>query len=324
MVKPSKKKVQLGNRSPLVKDLLVVEGISRSGKFLLANLLNGFAGIEPVQYHGILEHIPFLYGNGFLDEKVASELLRCEVDTYCYEMAIGRTLNHRRSDKSSIYNVAKPETYLKRAEGPDGDEALKLFYQGKAYSFFILHELMPNIKIYLKTFPNIKVLSLQRSPIELVLSWYKRGLARRLGADPKLFIIPFKDTSGLYPWYMHGQTKSYAKASEMDRVIMSISALIKLGKKSYAKLSVAEKKKIVFVSYEQILTEPQTITKKISTFLGRSSTGEIQNILERERLPNHESVATREAKILEIKKHASPKLFKELLVLEKNYTGYLS
>ncbi len=318
---PAKKKVslRLGSRTPLVKDLLIVEGISRSGKFLLANILNGLSGIEPVQYHGLLEHIPFLLESGFLTKEVAKELLRCEIDTHCYEMAIGRTLNHRRGDKSSIYNVPEPEKYLHRGEEPDGDEALKRFYKSKAYSFFILHELMPNIKVYLETFPGIKVVSLERSPVELVASWYKRGLAKRLGDDPKLFIIPFKDASGPYPWYIAGQTKRYAKASEMDRVIMSITTLMERSRASYKKLSPSQKAKMLSVRYEEILANPNQLVKKLQKFLNRPVTAEMAQILVRERLPNAESAKAKESKIAEIKTLASPENYKKLMVLEAAY-----
>ena len=53
-----KNKIKLGRKEPLVKNLLLIEGISRAGKFLLANLLHGFRGIEPVQYYGLFRAYP--------------------------------------------------------------------------------------------------------------------------------------------------------------------------------------------------------------------------------------------------------------------------
>ena len=38
-------KIKVGQKAPLVENLLIIEGISRSGKFLLANILNGLEDI---------------------------------------------------------------------------------------------------------------------------------------------------------------------------------------------------------------------------------------------------------------------------------------
>src|SRR3989344_6802612 len=103
-------------RKPLVKNLLVIEGVSRSGKFLLSDLLAGFADIEPVQTHVSLEHIPIFEKLGMIDAEAAREFLRCEIDVYSYEMLIGRTLNLRKSDKSAIFNHPRVKEFPGRTE----------------------------------------------------------------------------------------------------------------------------------------------------------------------------------------------------------------
>src|SRR3989344_7801208 len=115
------KKINVGEKAPLVENLLIIEGITRSGKFLLANILSGIEEIEPVQYSGLLEQIPFLVSFGLIEQNTAKQLLRCEVDMRCYEMLIGRNLNYRLSDKSSIYNIPNYRKFLARTKIPDGE-----------------------------------------------------------------------------------------------------------------------------------------------------------------------------------------------------------
>ena len=90
-----KNKLKLANRKPLVKKLLMLDGMGRAGKFLVANILNGFADVEPVQLCGLLEHIPGFEKLGFIEKRTAEELLHHEIDMHAFEMLIGRTLNHR-------------------------------------------------------------------------------------------------------------------------------------------------------------------------------------------------------------------------------------
>lgn len=320
-MKSFNKKAIVGHRQPLVKKLLLVEGISRAGKFLLANIVSGVRGVEPVQYHGLLEWIPVFESFGLMDKRMSQELLQCEIDTHCYEMLIGRNLNFRRGDKSSIFNVPRYGEYLRRCRELDGDEAVKKFKKMNAYSFFLTHELMPNITLYLDTFPGIKILSLLRSPADLVFSWYKRGLARRLGVDPKLGVIPFTDGREFYPWYMQGRASGYARLAEVDRVIVSILTLFKKNSAAYGRLPGKYKKRILFVTYEGILSDPHQVVQRLTRFLGHQALPEMKRILRREKLPNHGagSEDSMDKKIQEIQALASPKYFKQLMAAQKDY-----
>jgi hypothetical protein len=314
------KKISIGSRKPLVKELLFIEGIGRAGKFLLANILHSFQGIEPVQCRGLLDNIPFLEKFGLIDKKVAQEILQCEIDMYCYEMIIGRNLNHRLSDKSSIFNVPNYNKYLKRCKEPDGDWALQRFYKEKLCSMFILHDLIPNIKIYFDTFPELKVLSVQSDPVYLVYRWYKRGLGRRFDNDPKLFNLMLSEEGKNVPWYVAGWAKQYAKLSEMDRCIAMIESITHAYKKSYRQLSPQYKKKILFVSYESVLTNPNQIIGEIKNFLGRQPIKNgMRAVFKHEKLPNLVYSESKQEKLAFIKENSSEDYFKRLLTLEKEY-----
>ncbi|MEK7084475.1 MAG: sulfotransferase domain-containing protein, partial [Patescibacteria group bacterium] len=278
-----KKKIIIGKRKPLVRHLLLVEGISRSGKFLLADLLSGLRGIEPVQYYGLLEHIPVFEAAGLIDRRTAEEILRCEIDTHCYEMLIGRNLNHRVSDKSSIFKNPRAKEFVRRSAIAD-DETLNRFYQHKAYSLFILHEIMPYIRLYFDTFKNItiKTISVRRHPVDLVYSWHRRGLMERLGKDPKLFMIPAEGGRGPMPWFVHGRQEEYYALSSLDRIIFCIEQLFKKYNSGYCRLPPAMKKKILFVDYETIVTDTKSVIQRLSGFLQKGVLPEMKGILRRE------------------------------------------
>jgi hypothetical protein len=316
----SKKNTLLGERKALVKDLLLIEGISRGGKFLLANILHGFDGVEHVQYYGLLEHIPFLERFGMIETKAAQTILRCEIDTHCYEMLIGRNLNLRRGDKSSIFNNPACNEFLKRCKEQDGDWALKKYSKENLCSMFILHELMPNIKIYFDTFQKLKVISIQRSPVYLVHSWYSRGLGKRYGKDPKLFSIPIQINGKNIPWFAADWGDEYLSLSEMDRVIASIEWITHASRKSYDSLDEGYKKRILFVTYEELLADTKRAIKKIESFLKRPVIkSKMRVIFDREKLPNLGYSELKNEKLITIKSKASPDYFDRLLALEAEY-----
>lgn len=314
-------KFKVGQKAPLVENLLIIEGVTRSGKFLLANILNGLEDIEPAQYSVLLEEIPLLTTLGKIEPDTASELLRCEIDSRCYELLIGRNLNIRKSDKSSIYNNPNYRQILARSGHPDKDFIMKNFKTRKPYSPFILHESMTNLNIYFKTFPKMKCISIARNPVDLAYSWYKRGLGKRWGTDPILFQIPFaKQTgNGIFPWFANGLEDLYLKSSEIDRAILSIMSLTRMAQKSYENLSPDIKKRILIVSFESLISSPKSEIERISKFLGKKVLPQMKAILKQEKLPVKELKTKQEEKLKEIKTLANKKYLEELLDLPTKF-----
>lgn len=319
MAMKKKTKLKIGSRAPLVKNLLLVEGMSRAGKFVLANVITGFRGVEPIQYYDLLEHLPFLEKFGFIDKKAAQELIRGTIDTHCFEMLLGRNFNFRRSDLSSIFNHPLHKNYLKRVKETSWSAAWKKFKKEKPYSLFIAHELMPNIKIYFETFPNLKIISLQRSPVALVGAWLKDGVVGRFGKDPKILNILLDSKSGPTPWFANGWQDEYNSLSETDRAIKTILYFQNLCKKTYRGLNSGQKKKILLIRFENVLFDTTATVKKIGKFLKRDTLPGIKKIYKNLILPRPAHLASHEEVIKKIKETASSKYTKLLLAAERAY-----
>lgn len=310
----------MGPRVPLVKKLLLVDGISRSGKFVLANILNGLRDIEPVQYSGMLEHIPFLSRFGLIERRTAKELLHHEVDIRCYEMLIGRTLNHRVSDKSAIFNVADHEQYLRRSTEEDTDAILRSFYERQAYSFFLTHETLPDMGLFFEAFPELSLINLRRSPVDLVYAWSTRYAMDAWGKDPKFFNIPIEGKKGNIPWFMYGKEDAYEQLAPMDRAIFCIEALFKAYEEAEASLSLGERERTLLVRYEDILERTAEVIGQASTFLGKEPSAGMADILTRLHLPNPGySKGKKESRIAHIRAEASSVYMEKLLALEEKY-----
>ena len=325
------RKISVDARPSIVKILLFVEGFGRCGKLVLGNVINGFDGVEPIQYYGLLEQLPFLEKFKLIDKKITQEIIRCEIDTHCYEMLIGRNFNHRIYDGTAIAKIPNYKKYLKRSAEEDRDKNLNSFLKDNAYSFFMMHELMPNIKTYFEIFPHLKVISIKRNPVDLVYSWHKRNLGQRFGQDPKIFIIPIKSPGGPIPWYAHSFKEKYYSLSEIDRVILSIQKLFVMYKNSYAHLPQELKGRILFITFEDLVFHrTDKVIMNIGKFLKRKPLPEIKSVLKREDIPRkaahgkqclrlEEKFMCTECKAEELKKIASKKYFSLLKKLSQNY-----
>ena len=168
--------IQISKESPrLVKNLTILDGHTRSGKFFLGKIVSGLNNVEFFQYSFTLDYIPYMARLGAITEDGAISLLRSIVDQSCFNQTIGRNLNIRSYDRSSILNAPNHEEYLKRSKSEFEIENVLEFLSEKNRCFvFVLHNNLANAQIMFKAFPDLKIIHIMRNPIDLVYSWIKK------------------------------------------------------------------------------------------------------------------------------------------------------
>ncbi|UCD54956.1 MAG: sulfotransferase domain-containing protein [Candidatus Omnitrophota bacterium] len=314
-----KNRVALGKRPRLIENVLLIEGIARAGKFLLANCLCAINDVEHTCSNGLLDNIPFMVKFKLLTPEAAEALIQNIIDNSGYDIMIGRNLNFRYDDKSCIYNSPRLKEYLDRSLNSDRDVIVEQIKNKRRYFMHIVHQGFPNIEIFLRMYSKIKVIRIERHPVDLVYSWFQRGFGRRLGRDARLFIIPIQGIKGPIPWFAHEWAEDYENSSEMDRVIRFLYYINEKSKEAYVNLNMEDKKKIHTVSYERLLTETDEEMKKISIFLDKKILPGIELVKARERIPAPNPALVRNKKMNFIKKQTTPKIFSALMAMENGY-----
>lgn len=307
----------IGNKAYLIESPLFLNGITRAGKFILGKVMSNIKDVEYFQYASILEHLPFLCRLGLISQEVASTLMRIHLDEHAYNMAIGRNLNFRFDDASSIYHSAEMNQYKQRSLEKNIPELLKA--HKVRIPCFIIHESLPSMNVVFDTFPKAWVIDLQRHPVDLIHSWYVRGWGHRQLEDPLSFLPVLQGNGASIPWYASTWKDEYEKANRMDRVIGSIDYLVTEGEKTYQTLSANSKSRICRISYEGLILEPQKTAKTIGQFLDRPVQESLVVTMAREKLPNLSFAKDRPRKLNEIEKEATPDFLKKLNALIKNY-----
>ena len=313
----------LTNKPTLVKKLVLIDGLSRAGKFFFGKIVSGFKKMEYYQYVSLLEHIPYVERLGGITEDAAISLLRVHIDEHAYNMRIGRNINLRYDDASSLYNSYEPNEYLKRGLNQVNNEKVKkAFCEDDRYSLFVTHENLPNIELFFKAYPDIKILNLIRHPVDVAHSWLLRGWGSRFGSDPLSFIPVVKGEKNPVPWCACDWKDEYEKVSGIDRIIKSIASLVKYGEKACNSLQGNQKERILTVRYENLVEETSGIIDKVCTFLGTEPSDSMPQILSRERCPGRLPEEKRKKKAEEIGRLASKDYYSLLMKLAKDYEEY--
>jgi len=272
-------------RPRYVEEFLVVDGITRAGKFLLGNVVSAIERVEFLQPAPLLTQLPYLHRLGKIPTETAKALLRTEIDSRIHDRILGRNLNGRASDLSCVYRTPDRRRYLARAAAADDGKLIARFLAEKRLPLFIAHDALGHASFFFEVFPRAKLLHMLRDPISLVESWRKRGWGKRFGADPKSMDHAFKSPRGPIPWYAVGWKKNYHSLGEIERIVRSLGAAMQLAKREHQALPPRLKARIAFASFEELTEDPRPTLERLYAFIGSAPTRHMKAALKRERLP---------------------------------------
>jgi hypothetical protein len=316
--------IELALKRFLYSQVLFLDGMTRAGKFLLGKICSNFNRIEHFQVVQSLEHISILEKFRLIKRSNGRTMMQIILDSAIYNMAIGRNLNLRATDGSSVTNSLDFEDYLKRGELDDGNAAIIQLSKKNRLPSFVVHECLAHIEFFFETFPYLQMVHIQRHPIDLIHSWLVRGWGERFGQDPLSFSPTFQGKEHPYPWFAKDWQDEYEGMSAVDRVIKSIYTLFRLSYGSFDKLDEKQKSKILMLSYEEFFSDPASVVKQLSKHLDTEPHKNMEKVLVREGCYNQISIQSRKNKYKELSGQASPKVLDLLEDISLEYEALWS
>lgn len=301
-------------RNPLARHVVLIDGLARVGKYVLGSVLSSFDRTEHMFVQvTMVEQVAWLHSFGLMSRETAISVLQLQVDQWAYYSTLGRQMNFRPGDKSSIWKSRDPSMYFERLFLPDGDDAVDRFEQLDPTFVFVTHDGLSYSDIYFETFGDFRAVNIIRHPVDLVYSWYRFGWGRRWD-DRRAFTLLLQGPTGHVPYFAHGWEAEYEALGEMDRVIRGIHACVQRYEKLFATLPAERRARVFRVSFERFVSEPDPVLERLCRFLGTRPTGATGPILTRERIPRPDPARDRDARWEAIARDASPDC---LALLEK-------
>jgi hypothetical protein len=316
---------QVATLSPEIislKNLVIVTGVTRSGKFMLTPVIASLNESENLRTDYTIEHFPYLNYLNVMSDELAVYLIRYFFNWSIYNNRIGRNANFRFSDYTSIWNTEDPSLYFKRLMSDEGNSVYDTLGREKRMSVYLFHHALWHSEILFKAIPALKMLHIKRHPTDILYSWYTRGYGLlTYWEHPFSTVLGLSWNDKTVPYYVHGWEEEYCNLSEMDRLILSLDFLNKKHQKTLSSLSTDIKSLVKIVYFEEMVTNPHHVLKNITTFLGREETLHTMTVLNKQRCPRVLKREDQMKKLGEISKTASPQY---LNLLEAMITDYES
>src|SRR3972149_8160949 len=127
-------------RSPhLANNIVVIDGMSRSGKSLVTPLLSTFKRSELWLINYIYEELCSIDHRKQITPDAAETMIRLYADLDLYNLMIARGCNFRRTDVSGAFVNLLEKKYKERLRLPDGDVALNRIKKEKPILYLMVH-----------------------------------------------------------------------------------------------------------------------------------------------------------------------------------------
>jgi hypothetical protein len=305
----------------LLQEVVLIDGLSRTGKSLLSPIIGVFEEVEQVQFFNYLEHIiPGVYLNQ-VDQNFAKFSILKLLNEKIYDISIGRNINFRDGDQTSVVNHRLYEAYRARQKFKEGSEAIDLLHASSGILPIQTHDILTNGVILDSLDLGIKIIEILRNPIEVVDSWYRKGWGTRFLDDPQSFTLLTKTEFGFVPWFANHEPDLYLRSSPMDRCIMNVTYLYGNLFKEYYRYP---QKLILPISYDNVILNPEECIDQISNFLGKTKIKDYSKALKIADLPRELDIKNREMKNTIISASSTRGNFARLQKCVTNFSDFLT
>lgn len=268
-------------------DIVAIDGMSCSGKSLLAPLISTLKRSELWQINYLYDYICTLNSLGLIEHRSAEGLIRTMCDLDVYNSMVARNINLRPNDISGATRNLLRSVYLKRLEMPDGDIVLERIRKGKPILPLMLHSLFAQsqllfdalrdrLKLYIVTV---------RHPFWLFDAWHLGRWDKRETKDPRLFRLCCQIRGKTVPWFAVSWADEYHRLKPIDLSVKVTAHFIRTFQERQRSYPTNFKRKVYFVPFEKFSQAPLPYLDRIAARLHTSKTAMTKIMMKKLCLP---------------------------------------
>lgn len=260
--------------------VLLIDGISGSGKTLLMKLVDSYSRNSAPAFNYTLEHICISHHRGEINEETAKVLIRLILDQQRFDHSISREINLRMSDLSSVLKSSKKSQYLMNLVREDS--VLNSSQQMLKFPnlSLVTHQLNDATRILSSIWKAdfLEIISV-RHPYYLLEHW--NSYMSTLGSNPRDFTFWIEYKGANIPWFIGEYIELYYESDLRNRAALCIIEILSQTLKKIDSLPVTS----VVIPFENFVLNPWGFVEEIQDKLALEPSRLINSALKRERVP---------------------------------------
>ena len=312
-----------GKNNLLLKKPVLIDGITRSGKSILSGIISSLKNAEQIKFFTYFEHIIPALSFKSINLEYAKTQIRLELNELAYNTFLGRNVNLRHEEQTSLSNQPHKKYYIKRFKRKEGEQIVNQLNKTENFFPFQTHELMPNIKYLNSLNINHKIIEIYRDPVDNIYSWIRLEWGKRFSEDQRSFTLNKfnKKNKKNYPWFCNSYASHWFRLNNYEKCAYSVCDLIERSVK--AQKSNKYKSKVLTLSFENFYINPNQNLKRICTFLNTEKTSYTNKELVKANCPRKENLNDRKNKENFIRDRVSRKIFNKIMNIQYSYNKNL-
>lgn len=276
--------IKISREPHLAEKIAMVGGLDGCGKTLLSPIISALERVELSAYSYEIEQYCALNSLNKLSLDAASALIRMQTDYKLYNSMMGREVNFRPSDLSSVLKYHNPTQYFERLFKP-GDEVIPNIVQksNPILNLTIHNVLYISDAIWSGLGERCVYIEVVRHPLYMVRQQSLN--MKNLVNDVRDFIIYYSYKGGKFPYWVRGWEEKFVKSSRVEKSILYINELTE--RTDIAKKRLREKynANILTIPFESFAMNPEPWIEKIATALETNITDVTRNVMFQQNVP---------------------------------------
>ena len=279
---------------------LLSDGIGSSGKRLLAHIASTVEGVEKLTHNPWFETVATLHWLNQLSTDSAVALLRTEADRHTYHLFLGRDINLRRGETTSIFSNPRPLRYVRRILWQrEGEPAAEAIRRARPIINEGTHDGLRSGPLFEKAFgERLLLLHVVRHPADLALDWLRRGFdGTRFGVDPRETQLLVRRMEHVEPIFLLREDPgSFTRLNGKEQVLAMLAFCYEENLAGLRGMSNLDRTRIY--SFEELVANPEALLRDTEGLIGRARANSPRRMFRREGVPRTPvSPAWREAEL---------------------------
>jgi len=269
----------------LAEKIVFIDGMPGCGKTLLSNLVSGLNRVELLSYSYEIEHLVQLFFLNKIDENVLITMTQMYLDLKIYNTMMGRDLNFRYNDLSSVFKNHNSIEYLQRIFQPGDDAVINKIKNHKPILNISTHNIFPiSLPIINALGKRCFFIEMIRHPVYMIKQ-QMLNMERLLNDNPKYFSVNFEFEGKCIPFFTKGWETQFLKSNSYEKSVLYIKH--ETEKKNKIRSFLKEKKDCLTytLSFESLVIEPLKHIQIITELLETEITNKTFQVMREQNVP---------------------------------------
>ncbi|MBI4196534.1 MAG: hypothetical protein HY539_01795 [Deltaproteobacteria bacterium] len=269
-------------RREITPHIVFSGAVSGSGKSAVCSILSSLNRVEIRMIDHYYDDMCIVRYFDRITEDAATAMLRNHADVACYYQMIGRHVNFRPTDATSV--LSKREIYEERMRLPDGPPTLERIRKEQPILHLAIHDVIGLTQPLFNAFGDrMTFIEIVRHPLQMVPHWC--SFVDRYGQDPMEFQLCCDHRGRDIPFFAVSWAEEWRESNRIDRTIRAFKFFRDLRSTFLESLEERFKKRFFTVSFENFVHDPWPFIRKFEEILNTLSTPLTKKILEEQKIP---------------------------------------